>query len=198
MYFKNITENIGQVPQYFVDDILENKNDIILDVGYRSFIGLGNKICQYGKMSFLLRKTTDSLGAYILSQQFPLLKNMVIVESVIVAPGSPAASIKMPTRYLNRVGELFIVPLSGSGKVKCHEFAESGNLSIGKITRINNRVNSEWTLSDNFIACAFTFLDFDLNKYLMPFDLNSPFVRRKDEFLNPELAPQQEVQDNAY
>jgi hypothetical protein len=52
---------------------------------------------------------------------------------------------------------------------------------------------------DNFLCAAFNYLDFDLKRYLMPHDLISPFVRRKDEYLDPGQAPANiEVPKDAY
>jgi hypothetical protein len=53
----------------------------------------------------------------------------------------------------------------------------------------NNRIGNRFFSSADFLCAGFTFLDFDLKNYLMPHDLNSPFVRRKDEYADPSLAP---------
>ena len=198
MYFKQIAEILDQAPNYFVDDILEFKKDIITEQDPRSILGRGNTIQPFPKMPWYLQRSVTALSSYILSQQYPLLKNLVIHESLLVKMPSGVGEVKMPTRYLNRVGELLIVPLSGNGKIGSDEFSDRVDLEVGKVVRINNRVNSRVVLSDDFVCAAFNFLDFDLKKYLMPHDLMSPFVRRKDEHLNPDLAPEPEVLENAY
>jgi hypothetical protein len=198
MYFNNIAEHIDQVPNYFVSDIMTFSKDIIAEKDLRAIIGKGNTIQIFPKMTPQLQRTVTALSAYIISQQFPLLKNMVIHESLLVKMPATVGEILMPTRYLNRVGELFIVPIQGSGTIASAEFDSKVNLTVGQVTRINNRVNSRVVVSDDFVCAAFSFLDFDLKRYLMPHDLMSPFIRRKDEHIDPSAASEPEVVEHAY
>ena len=74
-------------------------------------------------------------------------------------------------------------------KILSADFTGPSEIRSGSVFRINNRIGNRFFSSADFICAGFTFLDFDLKNYLMPHDLNSPFVRRKDEYADPSLAP---------
>ena len=146
-----------------------------------------------------LQRTITQLGSYIQSQQYPILKHMVAYESLLITlPG--ASDIVMPTRYLCRVGELLVIPLKGKCEVLSDEFpGRIDELAVGQVYRINNRINSRFNPSHDFLCAAFNYLDHDLKRYLMPHDLISPFIRRKDEHFDPTVAPDNiEVPKDAY
>jgi hypothetical protein len=190
MYFNSITQTIDSIPKYFIDNVLEQKSLITTEIDKRAIIGKDNKIQVVNKMPVPLLKTINDVSAYIYSQQYPLLKNMVIYEIMICQPPETlVGDSSQHSRYLNRIGELFLVPLTGHVRIATNDFNTTSTLTPGHIYRINNRIGNRYFSSDDFVCAAFTFLDFDLKNYLMPHDLNSPFVRRKDEYADPSLAP---------
>ena len=199
MYFKNLTENIGPVPDYMINDVLAYVDNINVVEDSRTVLGKKNLIQGFAKMDFNVQRTVTQISSYILSQQFPLLKDMVIYESLIVSIPGGNSEIKMPTRYLCRVGELLVVPVRGTLSMFSEEFGQKHEFMLGNIYRVNNRINSVFNSSDDFLAVCFNLLDFDLRRYLMPHDISSPFERRKDEYLTADLAPQEpEVPKDAY
>ena len=116
---------------------------------------------------------------------------MVIYETMLCQPPeSLVGDSSQHSRYLNRVGELFLIPITGQVKIATNDFNNASSiLAPGNIYRINNRIGNRFFSSADFLCAAFTFIDFDLKNYLMPHDLHSPFVRRKDEYADPSLAP---------
>jgi hypothetical protein len=191
MYFNNLTQTIDTIPRYFINNILEVSEHITTEIDKRSIIGKDNKIQTSGKMPANLLKQVSAIGAYIYSQQYPLLKNMVIYETMLCQPPeSLVGDISQHSRYLNRIGELFLIPLTGQVKIATNDFNNATSILVpGHIYRINNRIGNRFFSSADFSCAAFTFVDFDLKNYLMPHDLHSPFVRRKDEYADPSLAP---------
>jgi hypothetical protein len=190
MYFNNVTQTIGTIPQYFINNILEVSEHINTEIDKRAIIGKDNKIQTSGKMPANLLKQVSAIGAYIYSQQYPLLKNMVIYETMLCQPPDVlVGDSSQHSRYLNRVGELFLIPITGQVKIATNDFNTTSTLTPGNIYRINNRIGNRFFSTANLLCAAFTFLDFDLKNYLMPHDLHSPFVRRKDEYADPSLAP---------
>lgn len=190
MYFNDLTQTIDTIPRYFIDNILEHESQIITEIDKRSIIGKGNKIQIITKMPANLIKHSSAIGAYIYSQQYSLLKNMVIYETMLCQPPETlVGDSSQHSRYLNRIGELFLIPLKGQVKIATNDFNTTSTLTPGNIYRINNRIGNRFFSSADFICAAFTFLDFDLKNYLMLHDLHSPFVRRKDEYADPSLAP---------
>lgn len=190
MYFNNITQTIDLIPKYFIDNLLEHESLINTELDKRAIIGKDNKIQGVNKMPLPLIRTVNAIGSYIYSQQYPLLKNLVINETMICQPPETlTGDSSQHSRYLNRIGELFLVPIRGECKILSADFNFTAELKPGSIFRINNRVGNRFISSADFLAVGFTFLDFDLKNYLMPHDLNSPFVRRKDEYADPSLAP---------
>jgi len=190
MYFNNLTQTIDTIPRYFIDNVLEQELHIITEIDKRAIIGKDNKIQIVTKMPVNLIRHVTAIGSYIYSQQYALLKNMVIYETMLCQP--PATLVgdsSQHSRYLNRIGELFLIPLRGQVKIATNDFNTTGTLTPGNIYRINNRIGNRFFSSADFVCAAFTFLDFDLKNYLMPHDLHSPFVRRKDEYADPRLAP---------
>ena len=190
MYFNNLTQTIDTIPRYFIDNILEHESQIGTEIDKRAIIGKDNKIQIITKMPVNLSKHVGAIGAYVYSQQYPLLKNMVIYETMLCQPPeSLMGDSSQHSRYLNRIGELFLIPLKGQVKIATNDFNTTSILTPGNIYRINNRIGNRFFSSADFVCAAFTFLDFDLKNYLMPHDLHSPFVRRKDEYADPSLAP---------
>jgi len=189
MYFKNIAENVGILPDYMIKDIMAYESDIEPVKDYRAVLGKENLIQNFVKMSPDLQRQVTQVSSYILSLQLPILKEMVIYESLLVNIPTVTSTIVMPTRYLCRVGELIIAPLKGGCVIESEEFPSSVAFKPGYLYRINNRVNSTFMATPDFLCVAFNLLDFDLRRYLMPHDLRSAFIRRKDEHLNPDEAP---------
>lgn len=191
MYFNNITETIDIIPQYFIDNILELSGLIDTKLDKRAILGKDNQIQHITRMPVNLIKHLNAIGAYVYSQQYPLLKNMVIYESMLCRPPeSLIGESSQHSRYLNRIGELFLIPLQGSVKILTKDFNTTSTLVPGSIYRINNRIGNRYIGSSDFLSAAFTFVDFDLKNYLMPHDLNSPFIRRRDEYSDPSLVPE--------
>lgn len=190
MYFNSIIQTIDSIPQYFLDNILEEQDHINTELDKRAIIGKDNKIQGVNKMPLPLLRTVNAIGAYIYSQQYPLLKNLVINESMLCHPPETlTGDSSQHSRYLNRIGELFLVPIRGECKILSADFNFTAELKPGSIFRINNRIGNRFVSSADFLCVGFTFLDFDLKNYLMPHDLNSPFIRRKDEYADPSMAP---------
>jgi hypothetical protein len=190
MYFNSIIQTIDSIPKYFIDNILEQQSHFNTELDKRAILGKDNKIQGVNKMPLPLLKTVNAVGAYIYSQQYPLLKNMVINETMLCQPPeSLVGDSSQHSRYLNRIGELFLVPIRGECKILSADFAGTSEIRSGSVFRINNRIGNRFFSSADFICAGFTLLDFDLKNYLMPHDLNSPFVRRKDEYADPSLAP---------
>lgn len=200
MFFNTISEAVGIVPQYMIADILVNNRDIVTNKDPRAVLGKENSIMGFGKMTGELQRTLTQVSAYILSQQIPEFKNMVVYESLLVEIPTVFSKIEMPTRYLCRIGELVVVPLKGSLTMESDEFHNvKVIMTPGTMYRINNRIDSEFTASSDFLAACYNLLDFDLKRYLMPHDISSPFIRRRDEYLDPEAAqPDPEVPADAY
>ena len=200
MFFKNISEELGTVPEYMITDILVNGQHIAPTPDPRAVLGRANSVQGYAKMHPELQRTVTQVSAYILSQQIPLLKNMVVYESLLASIPAGPSELKMPTRYLCRVGELVIAPLRGTLTMRSLEFPGVVNtMTPGHLYRINNRIDSYFEGSEDFIACCFNFLDFDLKRYLMLHDINSPFIRRQDEHVDPaEVAADPESPADAY
>ena len=190
MYFNNLVETISTIPNYFLIDILNLKHNIKLAPDERHIIGEGNKIQRFLNSDPYVRSYISDITAFVISQQLPFLKNMVSYESGIVAQNSNIAEIKMPTRYIARAGEQVIIPLSGTATVTSTEFNDSFTLSTGFVYRLNNRVNSTFTTSDDFLAVFVSLVDFDMKKYLLSHDWHSPYTRKKDEYNDPSLAPE--------
>lgn len=200
MFFKNISEELGIVPEYMIADILVNGKHIAPVPDPRAVLGRSNSVQGYAKMVPELQRVLTQVSAYIISQQLPLLKNMVVYESLLASIPDGKSELKMPTRYLCRVGELVVVPLTGTLTMSSLEFPDiTSTMTPGKFYRINNRMDSNFEGSEDFVACCYNFLDFDLKRYLMPHDINSPFVRRQDEHINPaDVAADPESPADAY
>ena len=200
MFFNTISEAVGIVPQYMIADILVNNRDIVTNKDPRAVLGKENSIMGFGKMTGELQRTLTQVSAYILSQQIPEFKNMVVYESLLVEIPTVFSKIEMPTRYLCRIGELVVVPLKGSLTMESDEFHNvKVIMTPGTMYRINNRIDSRFTATPDFLAACYNLLDFDLKRYLMPHDISSPFIRRRDEYLDPEAAqPDPEVPADAY
>jgi hypothetical protein len=187
MYFNTLIENVSFVPRYFIDDILNLKNSINLVEEERHILGQGNKILRFANADAPIKYIISEISAFVASQQLPFLKNMVSYESGI-AGISGSANIIMPTRYIARAGEQLMIPLMGSVTVSSKEFEETFTLSPGSIYRLNNRVDSTVTASQDFLTLFISLVDFDMKKYLLAHDWHSPYTRKKDEYANPSLA----------
>lgn len=190
MYFNNLVETVSTVPNYFLTDILNLKHNIKLVPDERHIIGEGNKIQRFLNADPYVKLYISDISSFVVSQQMPFLKNMVSYESGIVAQNNNIAEIKMPTRYIARAGEQVIIPLSGTATVTSTEFNDTFTLSTGFVYRVNNRVNSTFTTSDDFLAVFVSLVDFDMKKYLLAHDWHSPYTRKKDEYNDPSIAPE--------
>ena len=193
MYFNNTHESIGTIPQYFIDNFLECSGAIDPVLDQRVIIGEGNLIKGIGTMTNgALIKNILAITGYVYSQQFPLLKNMVAVEQLVCYPNPTLVSEgNQHSRYLARVGELILIPITGWLEVTSHEFPTTGAVMVpGSLYRLNNRIPREYTTSADFMCIGLSFLDFDLSNYLMLHDLNSPFIRRRDEYADPSQVPE--------
>ena len=92
-----------------------------------------------------------------------------------------------------------MIPLKGNVTMNSQEFPENVVMHGANAYRINNRINSSFYASPDFLAVCYNFLDFDLRRYLMPHDISSPYPRRPDEHLDPHQAPAEaEVPADAY
>lgn len=193
MYFNSTHEVMGAIPQYFIDNFLECDSAINPVLDQRVIIGEGNLIRGIGTMTDgPLIKNILAITGYVYSQQFPLLRNMVAVEQLVCYPNPTLASEgNQHSRYLARVGELILIPITGQLEVTSHEFPV-GNVPLvpGSLYRMNNRIPRLYTASADFVGVGLSFLDFDLSNYLMLHDLNSPFIRRKDEYADSSLVPE--------
>lgn len=199
MFFKNPAEQLGTVPRYMINDLMSFRYAIAPTSDPRAVLGKSNEIQGFGKMNADLQKTVGQIGGYILGQQYPILREMVTYESLIVNLPSSYSEIQMPTRYLCRVGELLMIPLRGSVTMYSREFNDPVTMTDGNIYRINNRVDSSFNSSPDFLAVCFNYLDFDLKRYLMLHDIMSPFARREDEYVDPSKAqPSLEAPQDAY
>lgn len=188
MYFNNIAEKVGEIPSYFIEDSLNKRDLLRMIADERHIIGKNNKIQRFTNADPAVKVNIGDITAYVLSQQFPFLKNMVSYESGIASLDGIVGDIIMPTRYIARAGEQIIVPLSGSATVTSSEFDEVVTLVPGSVYRLNNRVNSTFTASEDFLTMFCSLIDFDLKKYLMTHDLHSPYTRKKDEYKNASSA----------
>jgi hypothetical protein len=189
MYFNNLIENVVSVPRYFIDDILSLKNSINLVEDKRRIIGQGNKILPFTTADIAVRYTMSEMSAFITSQHLPFLKNMVSYESGI-ASLTDRANIIMPTRYIARAGEQLIIPLNSSATVSSKEFEGTYTLVPGYAYRFNNRVNSTFSANPAFLTMFIFMVDFDMKKYLLAHDWNSPYTRKSDEYADPSLTPE--------
>jgi hypothetical protein len=182
-----------------INDLMSFRYAIAPTSDPRAVLGKSNEIQGFGKMNADLQKTVGQIGGYILGQQYPILREMVTYESLIVNLPSSYSEIQMPTRYLCRVGELLMIPLRGSVTMYSREFNDPVTMTDGNIYRINNRVDSSFNSSPDFLAVCFNYLDFDLKRYLMLHDIMSPFARREDEYVDPSKAqPSLEAPQDAY
>ena len=187
MYFDALIENVAPIPRYFIDDILNLKNSIKLIQDDRHILGQGNKILRFANADATVRYMMSEMSAFVTSQQLPFLKNMVSYESGIASIDG-SANIIMPTRYIARAGEQLIIPLLGTATVSSKEFQGSFALTTGRVYRLNNRVDSTFTASQDFLALFVSLVDFDMKKYLLAHDWHSPYTRKKDEYNDPALA----------
>lgn len=185
MFFKEVINKLGTVPQYMIYDIVKYKNDINCVADKRALLGIGSDVLSYVSASQDLQTSTLFLRDYISSQHFSCLKNMVPIETAIVVLPNTIHESPKKSRYLCRVGEQIVIPLINTMSITSSEFGISETLETGSIYRLNNRISSVYVGEENFLALTFLFIDFDMKKYLLPHDLNSPFEKQKDEFLDP-------------
>ncbi len=204
MYFKGLVEHYGTLPKYFIEDILQHSSQFNFNPGKRNIMGQKNLLMAGHHMGPELAASMGFLLNYISSQNFEILKDKVIYEKTLVKPGAEIDGYDFPTnRYLNRVGESIFVPLSGSTIIKCHEFPNgSGIMSVGNIYRVNTRCVAEFEANNDVTVAVFTFVDFDMYKYLMPHDFHGTFPRRYDENMNHEpgtlISEEESAERNAY
>ena len=187
MYFNTLLENVASVPGYFIDDILNLRKSFKLIDDDRHILGQGNKILRFANADATVRYTMSEMTGFVTSQQLPFLKNMVSYESGIAGIAG-SASIIMPTRYIARAGEQLIIPLNSPATLSSKEFEGICTLTPGYAYRLNNRVNSTFVASDNFLAMFISMVDFDMKKYLLAHDWDSPYTRKKDEYIDSSRA----------
>lgn len=194
MFFNKIAEQLDIIPQYFIDDLLEYKSKINFAPDNRFILGKQSMIQSFYNSDPGIKLNITAISAYIYSRQYSVLKNMVQYETSIVQFSQENATIEQPSRYICRMGELILVPLNGQFTIATEDFVESNEftLSTGNVYRINNRVNSSISTDIDFIGIVYSFVDFDLKKYLMPHDWNSIYSIQPDEvFGTNKVIPQQ-------
>lgn len=201
MYFKKLIENFGPIQKYFVDDLMALSDQFEFTYSRRNIIGFTNTLMAGSVMKTELVSNINFLLSYITSQNFDILKDKVIYEKTICKPGVKVDGYDFSVnRYVNRVGETIFVPIRGSAEIRSVEFPnEATKLEIGNLYRINTRCLAQFETDDDFLVVAYTFVDYDMYKYLMPHDFHGPFPRRTDEVFNYEPGKiEKEVDRSAY
>jgi hypothetical protein len=202
MYFKKLSENIGTVPDYVIENMLDSIPEInrLANTDPRKIFGDNSKTLSMLASSQELKAKIEFIQNFILSQQFDFLKNLIPYERTSVVPGSTNDATTLPNRYINRIGESVVVTISGSCTISCHEFADKETISTGSMWRINTRIPMNYEYSSDFVAVVITYIDFDLAHYLMPFDVHGVFPRRRDEWLDSESGDSTtyEIDKSAY
>lgn len=194
---------MGECPKYMVDDIMALSDQFDFKPGIRNMIGEKNLLMPGSVMQKDLVNNLNFLLNYIISQHYPILKDKIIYEKTICRSGARVDSYDFPKlRYVYRVGETIMVPLSGTGTIKSEEFpSDTTEFKIGNMYRVNTRCAAQIVSSDDFIVANFTLVDFDMYKYLMPHDMHGYFPRRKDEmfdYVHGTLVAEEETERNAY
>lgn len=196
MFFTGIIEQLGNIPNYFVEDLLDFKKEMKFDKDNRNLLARGTTTQTFMTASPAVKMEITNIVYYILSQQYTVLKNCVPIETALIQAPNLIMEAPLTPRYICRAGEQIVLPLNGSISINSSEFKKTEVLTPGTIYRINNRVPATMVAEEHFLALTIMFLDFDLKKYLLPHDLNSPFTRQKDEFVDPSKAKL--VEDTKY
>jgi hypothetical protein len=198
MFFLDISEKLAEIPQYFIEDLMQEEKNFKFTEDNRCFIGKGSYTQKYVDSTAQTKTELSNILNFLYSQQFTVLKNLVASEIAIVnTPASPHVS-PTNTRYINRIGEQIIIPINYQISITSNEFKKSTILDIGSIYRINSRTDLTFVSNANTIALSIIYIDFDLNKFLLPHDKNSVFPRRKDEYLDSSKVQEPKVTPSAY
>ena len=198
MYFKNLVEKLGEYPDYISEYMAKYQGEV-QERGkpdLRKIMGEKTRILALRDATQELREKIEFIQNYIMSLQLPVLKEKIPYERSAMVPGNSVDTTAMPNRYLNRVGEVVVVVLSGSVDIFSSEFSDSATLKAGCFYRLNARVPMSYTYSQDFYAVVIAYLDFDLAHYCMPFDLYGTMPRRRDEFLDYDPNDESHKIDN--
>lgn len=204
MYFKKLADKLGEVPDYVIEELEDCLSEIRTDAKHsplRLIFGNLTKILAFRDSSMELKEKVDFIQYYIMSQQFAVLKDKIPYERTCIIPGTAVDTSILPNRYINRIGESIVLPITGSCSIKCDEFENIPQvMKVGELWRYNTRVPLTYEFSDDFVAVVITYVDFDLSHYLMPFDVHGIFPRRRDEWIDstPEDFKNKEIDPNAY
>ena len=87
MYFKKLTENLGECPKYMVDDIMALSGQFEFKPGVRNMIGEKNLLMPGSVMQKDLVNNLNFLLNYIVSQHYPILKDKIIYEKTLCRSG---------------------------------------------------------------------------------------------------------------
>lgn len=203
MYFKKLAEQLGEVPDYVVENLLGTVDEVTAGskVSPRKIFGEKTKILAFRDSSTSLKALIEFLQDYISSQHYECLKNKIPYERSSCLSGDPTDQTNLPNRYINRIGEMIVVPIRGSCKISSEEFDNVEEFKVGEIWRYNSRIPMNYEYTRDFYCIVIGYVDFDLSHYLMPFDVHGMFPRRKDEFLDSTEADfkiKDDVSTNAY
>lgn len=202
MYFKKLSEHIGTVPDYVIENMLDSIPEInrLANKDRRKILGDNSKTLSMVASSQELKNKIEFIQHFILSQQFDFLKNLIPYERTSVVPGSANDITTLPNRYINRIGESVVVVIAGSCTMSCDEFSNKETMTVGDTWRINTRIPMDYEYSADFVSVVITYIDFDLSHYLMPFDVHGVFPRRRDEWLDSESGDSTtyEIDKSAY
>lgn len=203
MYFKQLAEKLGDAPDY----VIEYLNDYIPEIKTKSIsdsrfiFGDKTKILALRDSSPELKDHIEFLQQFIMSQQFEILKHRVPYERSVVLPGVGIDTSNVPNRYINRIGEFIVMPITGMCNIKSPEFGDvPQEMKVGELWRYNTRIPMTYEYSDDFCGIVINYVDFDLTHYLMPFDVHGLFPRRRDEWFDSKLEDfkNKEIDTNAY
>jgi hypothetical protein len=203
MYFKQLAEKLGDVPDYVIEYLTDYIPEIKAKAAPDSRLIFGDKtkILALRDSSVELKDHIEFLQQYIMSQQFEILRNRIPYERSGIIPSTSIDSTNLPNRYINRIGEFIVMPISGNCSIKCPEFGNvPQEMRVGELWRYNTRVPLTYEYSDDFCGIVINYVDFDLSHYLMPFDVHGLFPRRRDEWFDstPEDFKNKEIDTNAY
>lgn len=203
MYFKKLAEKLTDVPDY----VIEYMTDYIPEMqekavpSLRKIFGDQSKILSFKNSSVELQNHLEFVQHFVMSQQYDFLKNLIPYERSCMLPGKDSDITTIPNRYINRIGESIIIPISGKCSIQCDEFSHvAQEINVGEVWRYNTRVPMNFKYSDNFVCIIITYIDFDMSHYLMPFDVHGIFPRRRDEWIDSTLEDfkNKEIDTNAY
>ena len=192
MYFNGLAEKLGSITDYMIE-LMETYQDEIRQNSapdLRKLLGEKSLVLPLRSASLKLKDTVEFIQYYIVSQQYPVLRDRIPYERSVVTVKELKDSTNMPNRYLNRIGESIVVVTSGRLILESEEFTNKVIMSKGDIYRYNSRIPLNYEFTEDFSAIVFSFVDFDLSHYLMPFDMYGIMPRRRDEW--PDYDPNDE------